>query len=89
MNNIHIALLSFKKEKQIFENIHATKIKNYCKGSISMFHQPFPVGYIPLCLKNQNKNKSAKMLYTVMEKRQGEKSISIPSHFFPPIYSTF
>lgn len=89
MNNIHIALFPFKKGKQIFENLRATKIKNYCKGSISMFQQSFPVSYIPLCLKNQNKNKSAKMLHTVIEKRQGEKSISIPSRFFPPIYSTF
>lgn len=85
MKNIHIAaaLFSFKKEKQIFENIRGTKIKNCCKGSISVFHRSFPVSYIPLCLKNENKNKSAKMLYTVIEKRQVEKSISILSHFFP------
>lgn len=57
MKNIHIAapLFRFKKEKQFFENICARKIKNYCKGSIFIFHQPFPVSYIPLCLKNENK----------------------------------
>lgn len=91
MKNIHIAaaLFSFKNEKQIFENIRGAKIKNCCKGSISVFQQPFPVSYIPLCLKNENKNKSAEMFVTVIEKRQVEKSISILSHIFPPIYSTF